>query len=83
MFDDFRISLISEDLVVTALTNRRLEAEANRWVDFVLKPKLLKWSNSEERKENSFDSLHLIDLEKYNELYKQLKTKYSKDLIDV
>ncbi|XP_055857195.1 probable tRNA (uracil-O(2)-)-methyltransferase [Episyrphus balteatus] len=83
VFDDFRIALISEELVVTALTNRRLEAEANRWVDFVLKPKLLKWSNSEERKENAFDSLHLIDVEKYNELYKQLKTKYSKDLIDI
>ncbi|XP_055904055.1 probable tRNA (uracil-O(2)-)-methyltransferase [Eupeodes corollae] len=83
LIDDFRVCLISGEFVVSALTNRRLEAEANRWVDFVLKPKLLKWSNSEERKENAFDSLHLVDVEKYNKLYKQLKTKYSKDLIDI
>lgn len=85
VFDDFQVSLTSEDgeLIVNALTNRRSEPEANRWVDFVLKPKLLKWSQSAERKENVFDSLHLVDVEKYNSLYKQMKAKYSKELFDI
>ncbi|KAM7362892.1 putative tRNA (uracil-O(2)-)-methyltransferase isoform 2-T2 [Cochliomyia hominivorax] len=55
-----------------------------RWTEFVLKPKFLKWCQHEienlETRVGKIDdntSLCLIDMEKYNRRYNELKQKYS------
>ncbi|KAH8295154.1 hypothetical protein KR018_008013 [Drosophila ironensis] len=51
------------------------------WLEFVLKPKLLNWSKQSEHVESKVKSLGLIDVEKYNDLYKSLKLKHAQRLL--
>lgn len=53
---------------------------SSRWAQFVLRPKLYNWSQSK-RDEGAQKSLRLVDVEKYNNLYKQLKQKHTKSLM--
>lgn len=48
-----------------------------------MKPKLEKWSKSEEQDQRQIKSLNLINAETYNELYSRFKLKYSSNLMDI
>lgn len=62
----------------------------NNWVERCLLPRIIKWSGSFQN-DNSIagtetsrvESLGLIDLEEYNELYNELKLKYGLDMVKV
>lgn len=84
---DFEIQLLSNNIHVTSIANNSgldtgTDSDA-RWMEFVLKPKFLKWCHHQEETVNLKDvdnekqSLRLIDNEKYNHLYNLLKEKYS------
>ncbi|KAM8704372.1 hypothetical protein ACLKA7_008906 [Drosophila subpalustris] len=72
-FDDFSVHLNGGQLQVASKSN-------SRWAEFVLRPKLYNWSQSK-REEGAQKSLRLVDVEKYNDLYKQLKQKHSESLL--
>lgn len=57
--------------------------KSNNFCKYVLKPKLEKWSKSDDKDSNKVKSLNLIDSESYNELYSSFKTKYSSNLMDI
>ncbi|KAH8360107.1 hypothetical protein KR093_010834 [Drosophila rubida] len=83
-FDDFEVHLRAGELQVATL--KRISTvetpPISRWAEFVLKPKLYNWSQSQ-RDEAVQKSLHLLDVEKYNDLYKQLKQKHSPSLLEL
>lgn len=78
--DDFQIFLNAAQELELKILSQRLDVEqSQRWLDFVLKPKLLNWSQSNSSCFDDQDyvgSLQLVDLEKYNNLYKHLKNKH-------
>lgn len=81
--DDFEIKFVNNNVEIKMLT-QHLEVESSlRWCEFVLKPKFLKWCQSETDKSNINSSLRLIDAEKYNKLYNELKQKYSESAMMV
>lgn len=59
------------------------------WVKQVFTPKILKWIgsiDSDERKKSTFESiesLSLINLSEYNQLYNELKVKYGEHMVKV
>lgn len=77
---------------IVADTDRinELGSPNTNWVERCLLPRIIKWSHSFQN-ENSIagtetsrvESLGLIDLEEYNELYNELKTKYGLDMVKV
>jgi len=67
------VHLSANELKVDSRTN-------SRWAEFVLKPKLWNWSQSN-REEAVQKSLHLLDVEKYNDLYNELKQRHSESLM--
>lgn len=60
-----------------------------KWIRHVFTPKILKWTasmqtNNDRRKKSAFDSiesLSLINLSEYNQLYNELKVKYGEHMI--
>ncbi|EDW34584.1 GL21500 [Drosophila persimilis] len=72
-FEDFSVRLDGGQLEVDSL-------QTGRWQEFVLKPKLLSWSQSKPD-ETKVKSLGLVDVEKYNDLYKELKQKHAQRLL--
>lgn len=82
-FEDFAVHYNAGDMKAELLNTQRLVSDSeqsSRWADFVLKPKLYSWSQSK-RNENAQKSLSLVDIEKYNDLYKKLKVKYAQVLL--
>ncbi|XP_075145023.1 putative tRNA (uracil-O(2)-)-methyltransferase [Haematobia irritans] len=78
--DDFQIKLREEQFCIENLNVSSDIERNNRWSEYVLKPKLLKWAESQKDNisgENKNSSLRLVDAEKYTELYQELKRKYS------
>ncbi|XP_016940007.4 probable tRNA (uracil-O(2)-)-methyltransferase [Drosophila suzukii] len=72
---DFSVRLIEGQLL--------LESEQNpNWSEFVLKPKLLSWSQAKQD-EAKVKSLGLVNVETYNDMYKELKRKHAQGLIDL
>ncbi|XP_017075074.1 probable tRNA (uracil-O(2)-)-methyltransferase [Drosophila eugracilis] len=60
----------------------QLKSKQNpNWLEFVLKPKLFSWSQSKQD-ESKVKSLGLVNVEKYNDLYKELKQKHSQRLLE-
>lgn len=88
--DDYAIQFADNHLTVDILTQRGFSDRSKRWCEFILKPKLLKWSttaalenfNSVNEKKHT-KSLQLVDLEDYNELYKLLKSKYAEKALNI
>uniref|UniRef100_A0A0K8UAI9 tRNA (uracil-O(2)-)-methyltransferase n=2 Tax=Bactrocera latifrons TaxID=174628 RepID=A0A0K8UAI9_BACLA len=88
--DDFAVQFVDNHLTVVILTQRDVGDKSKRWSDFILQPKLLKWSTCASL-ENLYSvdeeictkSLQLVDLEEYNELYKLLKSKYAEKLLNI
>ncbi|XP_017057656.1 probable tRNA (uracil-O(2)-)-methyltransferase [Drosophila ficusphila] len=72
--EDFSVQLSKGQLLLQAKQNQN-------WLEFVLKPKLLSWSQSKQN-ESKVKSLGLLNLEKYNDLYKKLKQKHSHRLLE-
>lgn len=84
-FDDFVVRFNAGDMKVDVLGLQRLDTKAesektSRWAEFVLKPKLCSWSQRK-RNEAAQKSLSLLDIEKYNDLYKKLKEKHAPTLL--
>ncbi|KAH8242799.1 hypothetical protein KR032_002262 [Drosophila birchii] len=72
--DDFSVRLLEGQL--------KLDAKQNpNWLEYVLRPKLLSWSQSKPDEARQ-KSLSLVDVEKYNDLYKELKQKHSQRLLE-
>ncbi|KAL5273833.1 TRMT44 family protein [Megaselia abdita] len=78
-FFDFKISFESGNFSVEPLNV--FNEKSKSFCKYVLKPKLEKWSKSEDQKH--VKSLNLIDSEAYNELYSQFKLKYSSNLMEI
>lgn len=57
--------------------------KSRNFCKYLLKPKLEKWSKSEDQDQKQVKSLNLIDSETYNELYSQFKQKYSSNLMEI
>ncbi|XP_017487107.1 PREDICTED: probable tRNA (uracil-O(2)-)-methyltransferase [Rhagoletis zephyria] len=80
--DDFSVYWANGELSFNAFTDGGVLGKSKGWIDFVLKPKLLKWCTNPstllfgERSKHT-KSLQLVDMEEYNELYKMLKSKYA------
>lgn len=76
-------------VVDTEMVNVKGSLNSN-WVERCLLPRIVKWSHSFQE-ENSIagtetsrvESLGLIVLEEYNELYNELKIKYGLDMVKV
>ncbi|KAH8417223.1 hypothetical protein KR222_006773 [Zaprionus bogoriensis] len=85
-FDDFAVHFNSGELKVDMPGTQQLESEhcdrSARWAEFVLQPKLWSWAQSK-RSEGAQKSLSLLDVEKYNDLYKKLKEKHSPGLLQL
>ncbi|XP_014087866.2 probable tRNA (uracil-O(2)-)-methyltransferase [Bactrocera oleae] len=88
--DDYAVQFADNHLTVDILTQRGVGDKSTRWSDFILKPKLLKWSTNaalenfysvDEKKHTK--SLQLVDLEDYNKLYKLLKSKYAEKALNI
>ncbi|XP_011176464.2 probable tRNA (uracil-O(2)-)-methyltransferase [Zeugodacus cucurbitae] len=85
--DDYAVKFGNNHLTVDILTQRSTSDKSKRWSDFILKPKLVKWCTSptldsvEETQHTK--SLQLVDLERYNELYKMLKSKYAEKTLNI
>ncbi|XP_034661941.1 probable tRNA (uracil-O(2)-)-methyltransferase [Drosophila subobscura] len=72
LFEDFSVRLKGGQL--------ELDSHQTGWQEFVLKSKLLSWSQSKPD-ETKVKSLGLVNVEKYNDLYKELKQKHSQRLL--
>ncbi|XP_073819200.1 probable tRNA (uracil-O(2)-)-methyltransferase [Musca autumnalis] len=74
--DDFEIRLCDGSLIVENLNPLADNEKGTRWIEYILKPKLIKWSSVRVDNANG-GSLRLVDIEKYNTLYNEFKQKYS------
>ncbi|XP_013110908.1 probable tRNA (uracil-O(2)-)-methyltransferase [Stomoxys calcitrans] len=84
--DDFEVKFRNGDFSIENLNPLADTERSVRWFNYVLKPKLLKWvlskgKNTETAGNNG--SLCLVDIEKYNCLYKELKRKYSEKALQL
>ncbi|EDW80989.1 uncharacterized protein Dwil_GK11817 [Drosophila willistoni] len=75
--DDFCVRLKDGEVEASLLET----GSKSRWLEFVLMPKLLSWCQSH-REKGDIKSLGLVDVEKYNNLYKDLKTKHAQTLLE-
>lgn len=84
----------SENLEMVFLAPNSTDENAMRqvtWMKHVFVPKVSKWivsmeADDEERKKSAFDtieSLSLISLTEYNQLYNDLKVKYGEHMVKV
>ncbi|KAH8418543.1 hypothetical protein KR009_012157, partial [Drosophila setifemur] len=71
--DDFSVRFLDGQLLLDSKQNPN-------WLEFVLKPKLVKWSQSKQD-EARVKSLGLVNVEKYTDLYKKLKEKHAQRLL--
>ncbi|ALC46870.1 CG9386 [Drosophila busckii] len=78
-FDDFEVRLSEGKFDITILST--LSNKSARFAEFILQPKLWSWSQSK-RKVVSQKSLRLVNVEKYNDLYKELKKKHVQRLLE-
>uniref|UniRef100_A0A1I8N0F0 tRNA (uracil-O(2)-)-methyltransferase n=1 Tax=Musca domestica TaxID=7370 RepID=A0A1I8N0F0_MUSDO len=74
--DDFQVSFCDGHLGVVNLNPLADTEKGDRWSEYILKPKLTKWSKVS-IDNVSGGSLRLVDIEKYNTLYNEFKRKYS------
>lgn len=89
--DNFEVCLDSDGQCVCKTINPKnlIFSEIERWQKYVFLPKFLKWcryQNSTDSKNTKIEhikSLNLIDIVGYNELYKNLKKKYSQQVLKV
>ncbi|XP_017117367.1 probable tRNA (uracil-O(2)-)-methyltransferase [Drosophila elegans] len=72
--EDFSVQLLKGELLLNSKQNQN-------WLEYVFKPKLLSWSQSKQD-ESKVKSLGLVNVEKYNDLYKELKRKHSQRLLE-
>ncbi|XP_061389472.1 probable tRNA (uracil-O(2)-)-methyltransferase [Musca vetustissima] len=74
--DDFQIKFCKGQLNVENLNPLGDTENGTRWSEYILKPKLIKWSSACTDNVNVGGSLRLVDIEKYNSLYNEFKKKY-------
>uniref|UniRef100_A0A1A9WTP7 tRNA (uracil-O(2)-)-methyltransferase n=1 Tax=Glossina brevipalpis TaxID=37001 RepID=A0A1A9WTP7_9MUSC len=85
--DDFKVKFEANELILKSLNHLEAKNDTLRWLEYVFKPKFLKWCKNIEHQTvitqtSTFkSSLNLIDPEKYNQLYKSLKLKYSQEIL--
>lgn len=85
--DDFSVKYLQDGKVdIQILTSRKDIEISSNWVNTTLKPKIINWSTSSKGKhesQNTLGSHQLIDAEEFNSLYVELKSKYSKKVLEV
>uniref|UniRef100_A0A1B0BL79 tRNA (uracil-O(2)-)-methyltransferase n=1 Tax=Glossina palpalis gambiensis TaxID=67801 RepID=A0A1B0BL79_9MUSC len=85
--DDFEIRFETNELKFKLLCPYVGKNNTFRWLEYVFKPKFLKWCKSTNHQAPTTQtspfkgSLNLIDPEKYNQLYRCLKLKYSQEIL--
>lgn len=85
----FTISVHTEndvDSIAIYVSDSVGELSSHKWLEHVFFPKVIKWTNSmDESTTNgeSVESLSLISMQKYNEKYNELKTKYGLKMVEV
>lgn len=79
----YKISYNNQFLTISTSTDQK-DSKSALWLKNVLFPKLEKWiENSNDEKSDGIKSLNLIDMEEYNKLYSELKTKYGTEMVKV
>lgn len=77
------------ELIATTLRdeNRSADCETKllNWIERIFLSRIRKWIESSVggQRDQSIDSLALVDLQEYNELYNQLKIKYGENMVKV
>jgi tRNASer (uridine44-2'-O)-methyltransferase len=55
---------------------------SEKWLSNVLLPKLVKWSEEDDL-HTGVTSIRLVPLERYNQVYQEMKEKYGRKLVEV
>lgn len=92
----FNLEIIAEngivgngELIATALRDENRSADCeNRllnWIERIFLPKIRKWieSSAGAKRNQTIESLALVNVREYNELYNQLKIKYGENMVKV
>lgn len=92
----FNLEIIAENgtdgdggLVATTLADKNRSADCEtkllNWIDRIFLPRIRKWieSSAGGQRDQTIDSLALVNLQEYNELYNQLKIKYGENMVKV
>lgn len=85
----YKVMLTSDNLISIEVIGDELDKKVYTWIKHCLLPKLVKWCDQELGEEcqgsvsNSVQSLSLVDIEEYNDLYNELKMKYGLEMVKV
>ncbi|CAO1439107.1 unnamed protein product [Diamesa serratosioi] len=80
----YKVSYVNQKLSIFAQKSSSEENKLWNWLKYVLVKKLSNWmTNCENSTEAITGSLQLIDPEEYNNVYKDLKDKYGRDMVKI
>ncbi|KAG4076749.1 hypothetical protein HA402_002036 [Bradysia odoriphaga] len=85
----FKVSLTSDNLIsVEVIGDDESDKKVFVWIKHCLLPKLVKWCDQEESENgqgivSNVPSLSLVNIEEYNDLYNELKTKYGLEMVKI
>lgn len=84
----YKATLTSDNLISIEVIGDESDKKVFTWIKHCLLPKLVKWCDQEVSEENqgivsNVQSLSLVDIEEYNDLYNELKMKYGLEMVKV
>lgn len=84
----YKVMLTSDNLISIEAIGDELDKKVFTWMKHCLLPKLVRWCDHElgegsQGTVSSVQSLSLVDIEEYNDLYNELKVKYGLEMVKV
>lgn len=84
----YKITLTSDNSISIEVIDDDVDKRVFTWIKHCLLPKLVKWCNQDIEEDSqglvsNVQSLSLVDIEEYNDLYNELKTKYGTEMVKV
>lgn len=84
----YKVMLTSDNLISIDVIGDEVDTKIFTWIKHCLLPKMVKWCDQELGEEcqgfvSNVQSLSLVDIEEYNDLYNELKAKYGLEMVKV
>lgn len=84
----YKVTLTTDNLISVEVIGDEPDKRAFTWIKYCLLPKLVRWCDHELGEDSqgtvsSVQSLSLVDVEEYNDLYNELKIKYGLEMVKV
>ncbi|KAJ6633080.1 putative tRNA (uracil-O(2)-)-methyltransferase [Pseudolycoriella hygida] len=84
----YRVMLTSDNLISIEVIGDESNSKVCTWIKHCLLPKLVKWHDQElgadsQGMVSNVESLSLVNIEEYNDLYNQLKAKYGLEMVKI